>query len=996
MFAKKSVYIRGDLMELNLKKYFLLLLASSIMGSSLPAPRITPRKQNRMGRSSKIQSKKPESVKKNNNFSIKTQSLTALENIKKFITLDYLLHCDCPKHQKNQTIKNQIRRHPERAAACLTAGLAAGALSLWGIYRFLSFNATTGDNVPSTPPTIPLPEEPESINPENPQVNIEPFEIEMVDLEVPQEPEIEVIQIHQQAPQLVPEEVIDQNTYDFIIPAFNPHVPVMELQTINVPESCNLEHSTPTSHQTPCIQLPPTVLGKAQKTQEIIGTPFNDNNAPISNNSLEQDWIELNNSYIEADKTPGFGELITRENWNKLYELGQIASGKLAPLVTFMQKNMTIVSKRELEKIQKLFDNVIHKIEKHHVPSSTPLDPNNIKKLFTQFQETTIKLTRWNIAANSFDSKEITTFKALFWLMAEHQLEMNHKQSNDPKVKNVLLQLMRLAREMAQEVLVPQVNEPATVAIRPFGSISTQEHDWKEKRIPCVLVAQKKILDPYFKERFKDEIITPLNIGICLSGGGYRAMTFSAGCLTAFEKLRLVDSALYVSGLSGSTWFLMRWLLSNPSVSTCKDDLKKVIPRANLLHLFANKEKLDMERLVQDVIIPKVAFRKPISSIDLYGGLLARALLTDCAGNERHQKTMCDIAKRIDSAQYPFPICTAISETNLGTNKEKWYNWFEFNPFEVENDTIGLCIPAHAYGNKFQHGKTPLLSQPESLGSIMATCGSAYTINFANQIDQAKINGIKAYAANTAVKLALPEGLYKDGRISPAQVPNPWYQLDEKRIQERFESNIHAHEITEPELCTFADAGIDFNLPLIPLLKRARDLDVILVCDASGSSNIKQEKTMPDGKTACPKELAKFFQNVERYGILYERKKMKTDSLSFSVYVPQDYKNKRDPVWIEGEKLPIIIYFNFITDPKMIERGMQNQELKKLIEENNLAEFDAQTCLKNYGHTFNFEYSSDNFKQLAGVGELNILLHKEEIFKILGDAFRRTKELKNK
>ncbi len=68
---------------------------------------------------------------------------------------------------------------------------------------------------------------------------------------------------------------------------------------------------------------------------------------------------------------------------------------------------------------------------------------------------------------------------------------------------------------------------------------------------------------------------------------------------------------------------------------------------------------------------------------------------------------------------------------------------------------------------------------------------------------------------------------------------------------------------------------------------------------------------------------------------------------------------------------------------------MEDRELKRLIQENNLAGFDAQACLRSYGFTFNFEYSSEDFKQLAGVAEFNVLSHKEEIMQTLVDAYHR-------
>lgn len=100
---------------------------------------------------------------------------SAFTKIKKFASLDYLLHCDCPKHKKNQTLKNQIRRHPERVALYLAAG--AGILLV--SYKLFTSdggnnpNPHDGDENNPNPPAPPVP-----VNPVNPVVN--PVESEPV------------------------------------------------------------------------------------------------------------------------------------------------------------------------------------------------------------------------------------------------------------------------------------------------------------------------------------------------------------------------------------------------------------------------------------------------------------------------------------------------------------------------------------------------------------------------------------------------------------------------------------------------------------------------------------------------------------------------------------------------------------------------------------------------------------------------------------------------
>ncbi len=87
---------------------------------------------------------------------VKLAFRNSLNRIKSFITFDYLLHCDCPNHKKNQTLKNQIRRHPERFAAYATAGIGIA----FGIYKLFTFGSDNpGEGVNPTPesPRSPAP-----------------------------------------------------------------------------------------------------------------------------------------------------------------------------------------------------------------------------------------------------------------------------------------------------------------------------------------------------------------------------------------------------------------------------------------------------------------------------------------------------------------------------------------------------------------------------------------------------------------------------------------------------------------------------------------------------------------------------------------------------------------------------------------------------------------------------------------------------------------------
>jgi hypothetical protein len=63
---------------------------------------------------------------------------------------------------------------------------------------------------------------------------------------------------------------------------------------------------------------------------------------------------------------------------------------------------------------------------------------------------------------------------------------------------------------------------------------------------------------------------TKLTLGVCCSGGGYRAMIATLGFLTGLEKIGLLDATTYMAGLSGSTWLLGPWLYRNCRINDAK------------------------------------------------------------------------------------------------------------------------------------------------------------------------------------------------------------------------------------------------------------------------------------------------------------------------------------------------------------------------------------------------------------------------------------------
>lgn len=79
---------------------------------------------------------------------------------------------------------------------------------------------------------------------------------------------------------------------------------------------------------------------------------------------------------------------------------------------------------------------------------------------------------------------------------------------------------------------------------------------------------------PYFPEQDTDLVARTANTGICLSGGGTRAMCAGIGQLRALRSLGLLDRIRYISAVSGGTWVSAPFLFGRADEATLLGPIK--------------------------------------------------------------------------------------------------------------------------------------------------------------------------------------------------------------------------------------------------------------------------------------------------------------------------------------------------------------------------------------------------------------------------------------
>ena len=427
-----------------------------------------------------------------------------------------------------------------------------------------------------------------------------------------------------------------------------------------------------------------------------------------------------------------------------------------------------------------------------------------------------------------------------------------------------------------------------------------------------------------------DENVT---ISFCCSGGGFRAMTSTLGFLMGAEEIGLINSATYITGLSGSTWMMAPWTAQGNNLKTFKENL---IPKTqtNLVDLKNDPWPLDnLSKVVSQVFLPKYIFKQPLRLVDTYGVFLASKLFSDF-GNKRERIRLSHSQKRINNGNWIFPIYTAVE---VGPP----YIWFEFTPYEIGSSQLNSYVPSWSFGRKFNNGQSIDKAPEQSLGYFLAIFGSAFAFSFKEGLNEFT-KKIKYPLLRAAIKTSFRHAGQEEQRMSPASIHNFLRGIQGPPKY----GNIDFSNITD---FTLVDAGIAFNLPFPPLLRAERKTDIIIALDAS--STIKNAPALKGAEKFAKNNGLKFPK------IDYTNLEKKTISV---------FKDENDP------ETPVIIYLPL---------------LKNVNYSTNFNPQKAKFC-----GTFNFLYTPSQLNKLSGLTKFNILEAKDTIKTAILDTIKRKRK----
>jgi phospholipase A2 len=147
-------------------------------------------------------------------------------------------------------------------------------------------------------------------------------------------------------------------------------------------------------------------------------------------------------------------------------------------------------------------------------------------------------------------------------------------------------------------------------------------------------------------------------------------------------------------------------------------------------------------------------------------------------------------------------------------------------------------IPIWAFGRKFEEGKDLEKLPEQSLGILMGMFGSAFAASLAHFYQE-----IRLLLPSSAVEKAdemmnsYQSSVSTIHPISPASFPNPFYKMatkvQTKDASQDKEEILRSENLVESEQIGLMDAGMDNNLPYYPLLRKGRDVDIIISLDLS-------------------------------------------------------------------------------------------------------------------------------------------------------------------
>ncbi|KAF2426567.1 lysophospholipase [Tothia fuscella] len=391
-------------------------------------------------------------------------------------------------------------------------------------------------------------------------------------------------------------------------------------------------------------------------------------------------------------------------------------------------------------------------------------------------------------------------------------------------------------------------------AVRGAGQLSENESSWLERRRNATIDPMKELLNrmsitgfdvnSWFNEHSSNASALP-NIGLAVSGGGWRALLNGAGAVEAFDSRTtnstgagklggLLQSATYLSGLSGGSWLVGSIYVNN---FTTVEALRR--EKDGSVYEFGNSVIEGPDKSGSQILDSAGYYSNLVSAVsgkrdagfetsitDIWGRGLSFQLINATEGGPAYTWSSIALGEDFQNGDMPLPIVIANGrrpgETLIPANA----SIFEFNPWEFGtwDPTVYGFVPLQYLGSNFTNGIVPISDQCvvgfDNAGFVMGTSSSLF-----NQI-LLQVNSTSLPDTLKSVIDRIFSAIGKDNNDIAEYSPNPFFKY-----------NPGTNAGSEYDTLDLVDGGENGeNIPLHPLIQPHRNVDVIFAIDSSADT----------------------------------------------------------------------------------------------------------------------------------------------------------------
>ncbi|KAK2598492.1 hypothetical protein N8I77_011904 [Diaporthe amygdali] len=428
--------------------------------------------------------------------------------------------------------------------------------------------------------------------------------------------------------------------------------------------------------------------------------------------------------------------------------------------------------------------------------------------------------------------------------------------NNIPIRERAILDVARALPNAVSGGYAPAVVDCPTArpTIRSAATLSQNETDWLKKRRAATVQPMADLISragisgfdgAAYINNLSNNVSALPNIGIAMSGGGYRALMNGAGFIAAADDRTpgstdaggiggLLQATTYVAGLSGAGW-LVGSLYSNnfSTVVNLRDGGSAVWDFDNSI-FEGPKDGIRIVSTVtywndvRDAVTSKADAGFQTSVTDYWGRALSYQLINDTDGGPAYTWSSFAQDASLINGSIPLPmIVTDGRDPGIRIVSLNATN-FEINPWEMGtfDPTVFGFAPTQYLASNFSGGVIPnggnCVQGFDNAGYMMGTSSSLFNTFLTTNISQ--YADVPSFVGDALTSLLQPLG--DDNNDIAQWVPNPFLGWNNA-------SNPTADQ-TELGL---VDGGEDLqNIPISPLLQPVRAVDVIFAVDSSADT----------------------------------------------------------------------------------------------------------------------------------------------------------------